>query len=215
LGVIAQLTGWVVRTAPFLVLDVNGVGYKIFVPITVLEALPPEGSSEKVTLQITMIVREDDMSLYGFLDISQREVFEQLLTVSGVGPKAGLALLSKLTAEELAGAVATEDVRTLTKVPGIGLKTAQRMVLELREKLKTLGFNTNVGRLAATDGVQKRNTNIALIEDVSSALQNLGYTKMDANKAAEAALEEKLKTTSTPVFAEVLRSALNRLTGVK
>jgi holliday junction DNA helicase RuvA len=213
--VIAQLTGLVVRTAPFLVLDVNGVGYKIFVPITVLEALPLEGSSEKVTLQMTMIVREDDMSLYGFLDISQREVFEQLLTVSGVGPKAGLALLSKLTAEELAGAVATEDVRTLTKVPGIGLKTAQRMVLELKEKLKTLGFNTNVGRLAATDGVQKRNTNIGLIEDVSSALQNLGYTKMDANKASEAALEEKLKTNNAPAFAEVLRAALNRLTGTK
>jgi holliday junction DNA helicase RuvA len=213
--VIAQLTGLVVRTAPFLVLDVGGVGYKVFVPITVLEALPPEGSPEKVTLQITMIVREDDMSLYGFLDLSQREVFEQLLTVSGVGPKAGLALLSKLTAEELAGAVATEDIRTLTKVPGIGLKTAQRMVLELKEKLKMLGFNTNVGRLAATDGVQKRNTNIGLIEDVSSALQNLGYSKMDASKAAEAALEEKLKTTSTPAFAEVLRSALNRLTGVK
>ena len=201
------------RTAPFLVLDVGGVGYKIFVPLSVLEALPPE--KEKVTLQITMIVREDDMSLYGFLDTTEREVFEQLLTVSGVGPRAGLALLSKLTAEELAGAVATEDIRTLTKVPGIGLKTAQRMVLELKEKLKTLGYNTTVGRLAATDGVQKKNTNIGLIEDVSSALQNLGYTKTDALKSAEAALEEKLKTNSTPTFAEVLRSALNRLTGVK
>ena len=122
---IAQLRGHVVRVAaPTLVLDVNGVGYRVSVPASVLENLPTDGTP--LTLITHMQVREDDMSLFGFLDDQELEVFNLLLSVSGVGPKASLAMLSALGSVGIAKAVAGEDVRTLTKVPGIGTRTAQR-----------------------------------------------------------------------------------------
>lgn len=130
---IAQLRGYVVRVAaPTLVLDVNGVGYRVSVPASVLENLPPDGTP--LTLITHMQVREDDMSLFGFLDDQELEVFNLLLSVSGVGPKASLAMLSALGSVGIAKAVAGEDVRTLTKVPGIGTRTAQRLVVDLRRK---------------------------------------------------------------------------------
>ena len=136
---IAQLRGYVVRVAaPTLVLDVNGVGYRVSVPASVLENLPPDGTP--LTLITHMQVREDDMSLFGFLDDQELEVFNLLLSVSGVGPKASLAMLSALGSVGIAKAVAGEDVRTLTKVPGIGTRTAQRLVVDLREKMLPLGL---------------------------------------------------------------------------
>lgn len=208
---IAQLTGTVVRTAsPVVVLDVHGVGYKVFVPLSALEKLPPAG--ESVTLVTHLLVREDDLSLYGFLEEVEQRVFELLLTVSGVGPKAALALLSALGGDGLAQAVSAEDVRSLTKVPGVGAKTAQRLVLELKEKLFALGFERKVEHLAAVDRVQKKTGNAALLDDVVSALTNLGYHKADAQRAADAALTEQLQKGGVPEFAALLRAALNRLT---
>jgi Holliday junction DNA helicase RuvA len=210
--VIAQLTGLVARVAaPFLVLDVHGVGYKVAVPLSVLEALPPAGTP--VTLATHTQVREDDISLYGFLEEIDLRVFELLLTVTGVGPKAALGLLSALSADELARAVGGEDVRTLTRVPGIGAKTAQRMVLELRDKLTALGFERRVEAFASRQNVKQKDVGQAVIEDVVSALINLGYNKTEAQRAADVALEEKLKTGPVPEFAVLLRGALNRLTG--
>lgn len=208
---IAQLTGKVVRVAtPAVVLDVNGVGYKVSVPLSVIEQLPADGSP--VTLVTHMIVREDDLALYGFLDESDQQVFELLITVSGVGPKVALALLSALGGDGLARVVSSEDVRAITKTPGIGPKLAQRLVLELKDKLAAFGFSRKVEHLAATATVKVRSANDQLLDDISSALVNLGYNKNDAIKAAELALVEALKTDSSPQFAPVLRAALNRLT---
>ena len=208
---IAQLTGKVVRVAtPAVVLDVNGVGYKVSVPLSVIEQLPADGSP--VTLVTHMIVREDDLSLYGFLDESDQQVFELLLTVSGVGPKVALALLTALGGDGIARVVSSEDVRAITKTPGIGPKLAQRLVLELKDKMAAFGFSRKVDQLAVTATVKVRSVNDQLLEDISSALVNLGYNKNDAVKAAELALTEALKTENSPQFAPVLRAALNRLT---
>ena len=208
---IAQLTGKVVRVAtPVVVVDVNGVGYKVAVPLSVIEQLPADGSP--VTLVTHMIVREDDLALYGFLDTSDQQVFELLLTVTGVGPKAALALLSALGGDGLARVVSAEDVRTITKTPGIGPKLAQRLVLELKDKLAGMGFLRKVEQLAATHTVKVRSANDQLLDDVVSALINLGYNKNDAQRAGEMALTELLKTDSSPQFAVMLRAGLNQLT---
>ena len=210
---IAQLRGNVARSSGgFIVLDVGGVGYKVFVPVTVLESLPEPG--QPVTLHTHTLVREDDLSLYGFLAEIDLEAFELLLTVSGVGPKAALALLSAMTAEDLAQAIGAEDVRAITRTPGIGPKTAQRMVLELRDKFARMGFTRQVDRLAAGAQVKKKDEAASLADDVTSALMNLGYNKTEAQRAAAAALDEKLKSDAAPKFADVLRAALNRLTKV-
>jgi Holliday junction DNA helicase RuvA len=209
---IAQLTGTVAWTAgAYIVLDVGGVGYKVSVPVTVLEALPPAG--EKLTLFIHTLVREDDISLFGFAGPEELRVFELLLSVSGVGPKAALALLSALPAEDLAQAVAGEDVRTLTRVPGVGAKTAQRLVLELRDKLSLLALErTAAGKPAP--GAKKRDARAEIVEDVVSALLNLGYNKPESARATEAARDEMVKAGAPePEFAPLLRAALNRLTG--
>lgn len=208
---IAQLTGKVVRVAtPVVVLDVHGVGYRVSVPLSVIEKLPAGG--EAVTLITHLIVREDELSLYGFLEESDQQVFELLLTVSGVGPKAALALLSALGGDGLARVVSAEDVRAITKTPGIGPKLAQRLVLELKDKLFALGFTRKVEHLAAVGQVKVRNANEQLVDDVVSALVNLGYHKTDAQRSAEYALGEALKTENAPAFATLLRAALNRLT---
>jgi len=212
---IAQLRGYVVRVAaPTLVLDVNGVGYRVSVPASVLENLPPDGTP--LTLITHMQVREDDMSLFGFLDDQELEVFNLLLSVSGVGPKASLAMLSALGSVGIAKAVAGEDVRTLTKVPGIGTRTAQRLVVDLKEKMLPIGLGG--GSTPVTTGGSKTSTSAtpavhpnALVADVISALQNLGYPKADAIKAAESAHEQLQNMGNVPEFAGVLRAALSNL----
>ncbi len=212
---IAQLRGYVVRVAaPTLVLDVNGVGYRVSVPASVLENLPPDGTP--LTLITHMQVREDDMSLFGFLDDQELEVFNLLLSVSGVGPKASLAMLSALGSVGIAKAVAGEDVRTLTKVPGIGTRTAQRLVVDLKEKMLPIGLGG--GSMTGPAGGSKPSVPAtpavhpnALVADVISALQNLGYPKADAIKAAESAFEQLQSAGTVPEFAGVLRAALSHL----
>lgn len=212
---IAQLRGYVVRVAaPTLVLDVNGVGYRVSVPASVLENLPPDGTP--LTLITHMQVREDDMSLFGFLDDQDLEVFNLLLSVSGVGPKASLAMLSALGSVGIAKAVAGEDVRTLTKVPGIGTRTAQRLVVDLKEKMLPIGLSG--GSMTGPAGGSKPSVPAtpsihpnALVADVISALQNLGYPKADAIKAAESAFEQLQSAGKVPEFAGVLRAALSHL----
>jgi holliday junction DNA helicase RuvA len=212
LALIAQLNGIVARTGPsWVIIDVGGVGYKVNVPLSVLESLPKVG--EKTLLVTHMLVREDDLSLYGFLEDTELKVFELLLTVSGVGPKVALAMLSALSGEDLARAVGSEDVRTLTRVPGVGARTAQRIVLELREKLQALGFETRVQALASQDKVRLEGGASTVAEDVVSALVNLGYNKNEAQRATDTAMKEKLKTSSTVEFTGLFRAALNQLTG--
>jgi Holliday junction DNA helicase RuvA len=237
-NVIAQLTGTIARVTAQgnLILDVNGVGYKVSVPASVLEALPPlnaenssssnggvGGGGPQITLLTHTLVREDDLSLFGFTNDEELEVFELLLTVSGIGPKVALALLSALPASDLARAAAGEDVRTLTRVPGVGAKTAQRLVLELKEKLAEValrrrgagaGQNGNDLLIPPPAAVAKDSAQ-GVAEDVISALLNLGYNKPEAARAAEAAQDEWRKKngeTGAPDLGQLLRLALDRLT---
>jgi len=190
---------------------VNGVGYKVSVPASVLETLPAPG--QPLTLVTHLLVREDDLSLFGFPGEEELRVFELLLTVSGIGPKVALALLSALPAQELAKAAAAEDVRTLTRVPGVGAKTAQRLVLELKDKLAAVVFAFNAGIFDTTKPAPKVAPPASAIDDVVDALLNLGYNKPEAARAAEVALDARKKAGEPEfAFAELLRATLNLLT---
>lgn len=132
---IAFLKGTVEHIGPdFADIDVAGVGYRVFTALSTLERMPNQGKGVK--LFTTLVVREDSLSLYGFLTERELEIFQKLITVSGVGPKAALALLSTMSPSAFCNALAEGDVDQLVKVPGIGKKTAQRIVLELKDKLK-------------------------------------------------------------------------------
>lgn len=205
---IAQLTGTVARTeGTSIVLDVSGVGYLVFVPATTLAALPTDGS--KVTLATHLIVREDEMSLYGFSDSTQLQAFKILLGTSGVGPKVALALLSTLDVSELARALSTSDTRVITQVPGVGPKLAQRLCLELGDKMSAFVFEKRAERAAA--GEQTAEANRAF-EDVIEALVGFGYSRADARRAADRAVANASDPTDT---AALIRAALTLLTGSK
>jgi holliday junction DNA helicase RuvA len=158
--------------------------------------LPAVGSD--VALHIHTHVREDTIALYGFLGSAEKQLFEKLLTVSGIGPKLAITILSGMRADEMVGAIRGGDVGRLTRIPGIGKKTAERMVLELRDKLPNVGAELTIA--VTTLG--------AIEEDVVSALVNLGYQRA----AAEKALQTALRTSRTPAVFEVLfREALGAL----
>ncbi|MDW8290897.1 MAG: Holliday junction branch migration protein RuvA [Armatimonadota bacterium] len=201
---IAHLRGTLVeRDTSAVVVDVNGVGYRVLVPETVLATLPSEG--EPVHLLTILYVREDEMSLYGFLTAEQRRLFEMLLSVNGVGPKAALSLLSVMDAEQLAMAIAAEDIKRLTGAPGVGAKIAQRIAMELKDKAAEIAWQRKVERLAAKGKPLPSDK----LEDAVEALVALGYSRTDARRAVEAAVR------SLPADAEtaaVVRSALQVLT---
>lgn len=158
-----------------IVLDVNGVGYLITVPGGVVDKLPSKGNVVK--LYTYFVVRDDAHELYGFIDRYQKRMFEKLITVSGIGPKGGLSILSALSTEEVAMAIIAGDIVTLTKAPGVGKKTAQRIILELKDKMDdfdiTMDGNAMVG--AYTDESQ--------IGDVTEALLALGYSQDEVRRA--------------------------------
>jgi holliday junction DNA helicase RuvA len=162
-GVLAE------KNPPQVVVDVNGVGYEIDVPMSTFYHLPATG--EKVTLHTQLIVREDAHLLYGFGSEAERATFRQLLKVSGVGPKVALAVLSGLSVNDLAAAVATQDTAMLVRVPGIGKKTAERLLLELKDKVVAVLPVTSAGA-----PVPRGN-------DVLNALLSLGYNDREALSA--------------------------------
>jgi holliday junction DNA helicase RuvA len=157
------------------VMTAGGVGYEVQIPAPVFERLPREGG--EVELHTWQVVREDDVALYGFLDRRERAVFGRLLTAPGVGPRLALAILSALTPERLARAVADRDVAALQRVPGIGRKTAERLVLDLADKLDDLAVP---GAGAAPEG--------RAASDAVGALVALGYSQPEANAAVRRAL---------------------------
>lgn len=167
---IGRITGVLAeKNPPQVVVDVNGVGYEIDVPMSTFYHLPATG--EKVTLHTQLIVREDAHLLYGFGTDAERATFRQLLKVSGVGPKVALAVLSGLSVNDLAAAVATQDTAMLVRVPGIGKKTAERLLLELKDKVVAA-----LPASAAGSTVPKGN-------DVLNALLALGYNDREALSA--------------------------------
>lgn len=182
---IAQLTGLVARVeGNSVILDVNGVGYQVFVPATVLSSLP-EGNA-KTTLVTHLIVREDEMTLYGFGGQTELQAFRILLGVSGVGPKVALALLSTLEVGELSRALSTSDTRVITKVPGVGPKLAQRMCLELGDKMSAFAFEDKIKR---TEGNTQTAEENQAYEDAVEGLIALGWSRLDAKKAVQRVFE--------------------------
>lgn len=177
---IAHLQGvLVVKTVERLVVDVHGVGYQVVIPLSTYYALPD--SQERVTLLTTMYVREDTMRLYGFATSEEQEVFEMLIGVSSVGPRLALNMLSNLSAADLRQVIAQAETRRLQGIPGVGRKTAERVVLELQDKMAALDLTTSAApSLMVTEDEQ-------VTRDVMSALLNLGYRQNEAEKAVRAA----------------------------
>lgn len=170
---ISRLTGKLVeKTPPQIVIDVNGVGYEADVSMQTFYNLPPLGETVQVFTQL--VVREDAHLLFGFATAEERKTFRQLIKVSGIGAKTALGILSAMTADELAQAVAEEDVKRLSSAPGIGKKTAERMVLELRGKLITH---------TVTDGLFAAPSENDETNDIVSTLLALGYSEREAKAA--------------------------------
>jgi holliday junction DNA helicase RuvA len=202
---IAQLTGTVACTdANAVILDVHGVGFRVFVPVSALTGLPDSG--QPVTLHTVTVVREDDISLYGFRTTDDRALFEILTTVSGVGPKVALSMLSVLEGPDLARVVAANDVKALTKVPGVGAKLAQRIVLEVGERVAEFAFARRVDALAA----RADSRDASAYEDVVEALVNLGYSRTDSRRAAERVVSAATDRNDAP---SLIRDALMLLSG--
>lgn len=163
----------------YVIIDVHGMGYKIFMSETGIEKLGNSGDTVKVHTYLK--VREDDMSLFGFNTAEELSMFELLISVSGVGAKTALSMLSCIEPSKFALAVITNDLKTLTKIPGIGAKSAQRIVLELKDKLKTEKAVTTSENLELTESIEKDNK----LEDAVSALQVLGYNRKEIEKVFE------------------------------
>ncbi len=193
---IAFLTGRVVtKGATFALIEVNGVGYRLSMSTGSLSAMPGQG--ERVTVHTHLHVREDELSLFGFADEPEKEAFEQLITVSGVGPKVALAALSALSPDVLASAVATEDVALISSVPGIGKKTAQRIILDLADRL---------GALGASGSASGSSSGAGAAAEARDALQSMGFSAAEIAAALQGAPDGADVQT-------VLQWALRRLGG--
>lgn len=170
---IGRLSGTLLeKNPPQIVLDVQGVGYEVDVPMSTFYNLP--ALNEKVVLHTQLIVREDAHLLYGFLTNEERIAFRQLLKISGVGPKLALSVLSGLSIADLSAAVANKDANRLTKIPGVGKKTAERLLLELQGKFTVTGIGTSTGDVATSSS-----------NDIVNALLALGYNEKEADWAAK------------------------------
>jgi len=181
-----------------VILDVGGVGYLVAVPLSTFAALGELHA--EVTLLIHTHVREDALSLYGFLSAREKHLFELLLGASGVGPTLALKILSGMNVEELVPAIRGGDLARLTRIPGVGRKTAERMVVELKDKLEAVAVEAEKPAAASPAGVEA---------DVKSALVNLGYDE----RTAEAAVAEARRLTGSSGFEQLLRVTLSALSG--
>ncbi len=176
---IGHLRGRVLEKRPNqVILDVQGVGYDVSIPVSTYYLLPDPPAEAQ--LHIHTHVREDSLALYGFLTLSEKKMFEKLLSVSGIGPKLAITILSGLEVKELVPAIRQNDLLKLTHIPGVGRKTAERIVLELRDKVAL----AEAERAAAPSGLSP------VQEDVLSALLNLGYQRVAAEKAVSRATSQ-------------------------
>jgi Holliday junction DNA helicase RuvA len=193
---IASLNGVLIhKTMESVVVDVHGVGYKVAVSLNGFARLPASG--EKVFLFIHTSVREDDIALFGFIDENEKKVFQKLIGVNGIGPKLAMTILSGIAPADLVDALHREDLARLTAISGIGKKTAERMILDLKDKLKEM---LSDDRLKAPAGPR------GLMEEAASALVNLGYNRAMAERTlAHVPLTEGLP------LEQILRKALKIL----
>ena len=196
---IARITGALVEKAPGrLVVDVHGVGYDLHVPLSTFYVIGDEGAA--VALRVHTHVREDVISLFGFATALEQDLFERLISISGIGPKLALAVLSGMEPPDLVRAISSQDVARLTSIPGIGRKTAERIGLELKDRLPS-------SLQAAADAAKPAAPEDQLRADLLSALVNLGYPR----PAAEKAIERELKAAPGMRFEDVLRAVLRSL----
>ena len=194
---IARLTGRLARKSPeALIVDVHGVGYRVLVSLTAFGALPAEGA--EVTLAIHTNLRENALELFGFVSEVEQALFGALITVSGIGPRMALNILSGLPAEQLSEALASANVGRLVAIPGVGKRTAERLVVELQDRVRKLMI-TPAADTAAAD---------ASDAEAVSALVNLGYRAPDAERAVRAAVGAGARE-----LADVIRKALQKLSG--
>jgi Holliday junction DNA helicase RuvA len=195
--VIAHLRGRILEKQPHrVVIDTGGVGYDVFVPLSTFYKLGEAGS--EAALRIHTHVREDVLALYGFATRLEQDLFERLLGISGIGPKLALAVLSGVETAELMRAIQQADVARLTSIPGVGKKTAERILLELKDRLP---------RAVTVEETGERAPAVSLRDDVLSALVNLGYHRPLAERAVDAAV----KSVPNGDFERTLRHALREL----
>jgi len=194
---IASLRGVLTRKSiQSVIIDVHGVGFDVFVPLTTFYRLPEIGDT--VSLIIHTHVREDAITLFGFLTNEEKAMFQLIITVSGIGPRLAVNILSGIASTELYEAIMTEDVGRLVSIPGVGRKTAERLIFELKEKLETAGV----------DYRKPLDENDTIASDVLSALANLGYREAAAKKAVDQALKE---CKDHPVLESILTVSLKIL----
>jgi holliday junction DNA helicase RuvA len=198
---IGQLRGRLTDKRPNQVLvDVGGVGYIVQIPLSTFSTLGELHT--EVTLLIHTHVREDTLSLYGFLSSREKHLFEMLLSASGVGPSLALKILSGMSVEELVPAIRGSDLARLTKIPGVGRKTAERIVVELKDKLDAVTVEVERPAASSPAGIDA---------DIVSALVNLGYEA----RAAEGAVADARRETAEPNFEKLLRASLQSLSAPK
>jgi Holliday junction DNA helicase RuvA len=197
---IAFLRGRILDKQPnLLIVDVQGVGYQVNVPLSTFYDAGDVGA--EVSLRIYTHVREDTLQLYGFLTTLEQQIFERLIGISGIGPKLAVAVLSGIDPTELVAAIHRNDLARLTAIPGIGRKTAERVVLELKDRLAHLAVPAGA-RTPAPESADER-----LRADLLSALQNLGYHR----PLAEKAVDVTLSAAGTKTFEHALKGALREL----
>lgn len=198
---IARLTGMLLSKSPqSVIIDAAGVGYQAFIPLSTFYQLPDE--MEKVSLHVYTHVREDTLHLFGFQTELEKKTFLLLISVSGIGPKLALNILSGIGFEDLLGAIVMADPERIAAVPGVGKKTSQRITLELRDKASLLSEDID---LRPRERIEIRHKEI--FDDALSALSNLGYSSRDAKRA----LEHVLRTDAEVNLEALLKEALRRL----
>jgi Holliday junction DNA helicase RuvA len=179
----AYIKGTLVQSSPAsVVVENNGIGYKLFIPASAFSQLPQTGSP--LTLHTAFIVRELSQTLYGFFSIQERDFFEALLGVTGIGPKIALALIGHMSVHELQRAISAEDTAILCRVPGIGKKGAERLIIEMRDKV---GASSQPGEMSAH---YVADPHAQAVNDAMSALINLGYNQNIAQKAIKKSLKD-------------------------
>lgn len=202
---IGRITGTLLeKNPPQLLVDVNGVGYEISAPMTTFYRLPELGSCVK--LHTHLIVREDAHLLFGFMVENERHLFRSLIKVNGVGPKMALAILSGMEASEFVRCVHDNDATTLTKLPGVGKKTAERLLIEMRDRIKEFDVEVSAGEKGTQSTTQRAQSSHSKVKaDAESALIALGYKPVEASKAISRLEIEGLGSE------EVIRQALKNM----
>ncbi|HRH43933.1 MAG TPA: Holliday junction branch migration protein RuvA [Pyrinomonadaceae bacterium] len=183
---IAYLSGKLLeKDANVVIIDVNGVGYEVSIPLSTFYELGEIG--EVVSLRVQTIVREDAFQLFGFKTVREKELFLLLISVSGIGPKSAITALSGMSADEIISAIRTNNLARLNAIPGVGKKTAERIVIELRDKITKL--SAIAGEEMKSEGIPMSSGDVVM-DDAISALTNLGYQRAAAEKALNQAMQE-------------------------